>query len=325
MAVPTANQSLMHSGGLNFPAAISVGARHVDALFHFIYTLSAITFFGIVIALVVFILKYRRRPGHEVALDQMTHNAVLEILWSVVPLILVGIIFVWGYTAYIKNIVPQSGAKEIRVTARKWSWIFEDPATGFRSNNEVAVPVNQPIRFVMSSEDVIHSLFVPNLRIKQDILPNHYTSLSFTADVPGRYQIFCTEYCGDGHSKMLADLVVLTPSDYAKYQIAQKEEASKSMPLNELGQKISNDQGCFSCHSVDGKKGIGPSWKGIYGQTRAMANGASVKVDDNYIRRSVVEPAADVVAGFAPMMPTYAGKLSDQDMAAIIEYIRTVK
>ncbi len=325
MASATSNLSLVHSGGVNFPLAVGEAAYRVDALYFFIYFLSAVTFFGIVGALIYFVIKFRRRPDHQIALNQMTHSTALEIAWTVIPLILVSIIFVWGYTAYLKNIVPSSDAKEMRAIGRKWSWTFEDPTTGLRTNNELVVPLHQPIRLIMSSEDVIHSLFIPNLRVKQDVLPNHYTTLAFTADRAGRYQIFCTEFCGDGHARMLANLVVLDDADYVKWQADQKAASSATLPLNELGKKVSTDQGCFSCHSVDGSKSIGPSWKGIYGANRQLVGGKSAKADDNYLRRAIVDPAAEITAGYAPMMPTYAGKLSDQEMAGIIEYIRTIK
>lgn len=325
MSVSTANQSLMYTGGIHFPAAISEAARQVDSLFFFIYALSAVVFFGIVFALIYFVIKFRRTEKHQIALNQMTHNTTLEVVWTVIPLILVTIIFVWGYTSYLSNVVPPENSKEIRVIARKWSWAFEDPVTGIRSSNDLVVPVGQPIRLVMSSEDVIHSLYIPNLRVKQDVLPNHYTSLAFTADKMGQFQIFCAEYCGDGHSKMMGNLKVLSATDYAKWQIDQKTQSSAAMPMDQLGKKIANDQGCMSCHTIDGSKSIGPSWKGIYGQSHAMVGGKSVKVDDNYIRRSATEPAGDIVAGYSPMMPTYKGKLSDHDLAAIIEFIKTLK
>lgn len=189
--------------------------------------------------------------------------------------------------------------------------------------NEVVVPVNTPIKFLMTADDVLHSMFIPNMRVKKDIIPNHYTRLWFEATRTGTFQMFCTEYCGDGHSNMLATLTVLSHSEYQSW--LQSSGGDEDLPLRELGQKLYTSKACNTCHSLDGSVKTGPSWKGIFSADRALGDGSSVKIDENYIRESIVNPQAKVVKGFAPVMPTYKGLLSDREINGLIEYIKTLK
>ena len=194
----------------------------------------------------------------------------------------------------------------------------------FRSTlNEFVVPVNQPVRLIMSAEDVIHSFFVPSFRIKKDVLPNRYTTIWFETDQTGEYQVFCTEYCGDGHSGMLAVLKVVSWGDYQEWLQKGSAGANDAMPLMELGEKLYTSKACNTCHSLDGVSGVGPSWKGMY-EALLVSEGADVKVQ-NYLREAIVEPQKVIAKGYAPVMPSYSGLLSDREIDAIIEYIKSIK
>jgi cytochrome c oxidase subunit 2 len=175
----------------------------------------------------------------------------------------------------------------------------------------------------MTSEDVVHSFYVPNFRVKKDVIPNRFTRVTFLPDKVGNYQIFCAEFCGDGHSQMLGSIRVVTKEDYEKWQ--KEQNSGADLPLDQLGEKVYNSKGCSTCHSIDGSPKTGPSWKGIWGQTHKLEGGASVKVDENYIKESVLDPKAKIVAGFQPVMPTFSGLLSEREINGIIEYIKKLK
>ena len=271
----------------------------------------------------MFIIKYKRTGAHVKAKKQVIHNDVIETAWTVIPLIVVMIIFWWGYKDYLKLSVSPPNTLDIKVMGKKWFWAFNYPKEGINTLNEFVVPVDTPIRLIMSSEDVLHSFYIPNFRVKKDVIPNRYTTVWFHAKDQGTYQIFCTEYCGDGHSEMLAVLKVVSYGEYEKWLKVSGEDTST--PLPELGKKLYTAKACNTCHSLDGSLKVGPSWKGIYNSPRALSDGTSVNADDNYIRESIVNPQTKVVKGCAPVMPTYAGLLSDREIDAIIEYIKSLK
>lgn len=304
------------------PKQASVLAPGVDGLFWFITFINVFFFTLITVLIFVFVRRYRRRSPNEIT-PHITHNQKLEIAWSVIPLMIVIGIFFWGFHGYVSAQVAPANAIEIQATGKKWVWQFEYP-DGMRTLNEIHVPVNRPVRLVMTSEDVIHSFFVPTFRMKKDVVPGRYTEEWFTATVPGVHQVFCTEYCGKGHSDMLAKITVDDEKAYQKWLI-EGDESLKTMPLPELGKMVHENRGCATCHSLDGSRGQGPSWKGIWGATHQMADGTQVKVDENYIRESILEPQAHVVAGFEPVMPTFKGMLRDREILGVIEFIKTVK
>ncbi|MGE4170466.1 MAG: cytochrome c oxidase subunit II [Candidatus Margulisiibacteriota bacterium] len=322
--VTTGNESLMHTGTIWFPEAGSALAGQTDLLFYTIFVASVLFFLVLIGITAFFLVKYKRSGKHTAALKQITHNDKLEIIWSVIPLIVVMGIFYWGYMEYLKLIVPPANTVDIHVTGKKWMWQFEYPQ-GKQTLTDLVVPVNQPIKLIMSSEDVLHSFYLPNFRVKKDVIPNRYTVLWFSPERVGNFQIFCTEYCGDGHSQMLGNLKVVSAEDYQKFLT---EEEGKDIPddqLDKLGAKLYVSKGCVACHSLDGKPGVGPSWKGLYGSKRTFSNAPAEVADDNYIRESVVKPGAKVVTGFGPVMPTFSGLLSDREITGIIAYIKTIK
>jgi len=322
---PILTESLINKGNLFFPEAASTFASGVDNPFLMVFWLSVIFFVPILVVIAIFLVRYRRKTADQQALAQITHNTKLEIIWSVIPLILLIIIFWWGFNGYLKMSVPPKDSLEVRVTARKWSWSFNNLQDVIETTGELVVPVNQPVKLIMSSDDVVHSLYIPNMRVKKDVVPNRYTTLWFEAVRTGNFQIFCTEYCGDGHSSMLAVLRVLSESDYDRWVLAQKKKMQQVLPLNELGEISAQKYGCLACHSVDGNSGVGPTWKDVYGSKRLLADGSSVTVDDNYIRESITNPSAKVVKGYPPAgMPVFAGKVSDKELAGLAEYIKTL-
>jgi cytochrome c oxidase subunit 2 len=297
-------------------------AGKVDGLFLFIVILN-IFFFILIAGLIgVFVAKYRRKGPND-RVSNITHNTTLEIAWSVIPLLILVVVFFWGFKDYMTATVAPGEAMEINIQAEKWLWTFEYP-NGMRSIGSLYVPVNKPVRLIMQSKDVLHSFFIPGFRIKTDVLPNRYTEQWFQADQAGVYQVQCTEYCGKGHSEMNAKINVLTPAQYEDY-LENGSPEERNMPLAELGKLLYSNVGCATCHSLDGSRGQGPSWKGIYGEEHAMGDGRKFKVDENYIRTSILQPQAMVVQGYEGIMPTYQGLLRDRQILALIEFIKSQK
>ncbi len=308
------------SGTFWMPPSHSTIAGDIDALFYFIYYVSAIILLGVTVAMVLFAVKYKRRK-QEMA-PHMGHNNALEITWTIIPTILVYVVFVWGFKGFINmNVVPKD-AYEIKVTGQKWFWSFDYP-TGATTVNELVVPVGKPIKLLMSSKDVIHCLFVPDFRTKRDLLPNRYSIQWFEATSTGDFLIECAEYCGTKHSEMNGKVRVMTEVDFNKW-LETNSNAGEGMAPEEYGAKLYTTKACITCHSTDGTAGTGPTWKGIYGTQEKLADGSSVLVDENYIRESILQPQAKVVAGFQPVMPTFQGILKDRDIDAVIAYMKSL-
>ena len=307
---------------LILPVEASTASGDIDNLFWFITGLN-IFFFVLIAGLIgLFVLNYRRKGPNDVT-PHITHNFTLEVIWSTLPLVILIGVFFWGFRGFVNANVAPGEAIEIQVRAKKWIWEFEYP-DGMRTLNSFHVPLNKPVRLVMQSEDVLHSFFVPNFRVKHDVLPGRYTEVWFQATKPGKHQVFCTEYCGKGHSDMLAQVVVDDDAAYQKWLIEGDEELKK-MPLPELGKLVHETRGCATCHSLDGTRGQGPSWKGMFGQTHTMTDGAKFTVDDNYIRTSILEPQKMIVQGYDGIMPTYQGLLRPREIDGVVAYIKTLK
>ena len=318
-------ESLVDLGGVWFPEKASTFAGSVDIVFYFILILSIIFFIAIVAAVFYFIHQYKRTKDNPKATAQIVHNTRLELTWTIVPTILVMIIFYWGYKEYLKMSTTPSNALEVNIIGKQWFWEFEYPKHGVKTINEMVVPVNKPIKLIMTSHDVLHSFFIPNFRTKRDLVPNKYTVIWFEATKTGNFQIFCTEYCGDSHSNMIGIAKVVSHEEFQEWVSAGAGDADKELPLAELGKKLYQSKACFTCHSVDGSTLVGPSWKGLYGKKRTFSNAKPTTADENYIRESIVYPANKIVTGFQNVMPTYASLLSDRENDAIIEYIKTLK
>jgi cytochrome c oxidase subunit II len=308
------------------PEVASSIAGKVDGVLMLITLMSLVFFVLITVLLVYFAIKYRRRSEDDET-PYITGNEPLEIIWTVIPSILLIVLFIYGYVVFKEMRNPPKDAIDIGVEAKQWLWTF-DYYNGKKTINELYVQQNRPVRLVMQSDDVIHDLFIPAFRIKQDVLPGRYVQEWFTPTKIGTYDIFCAEYCGTGHSAMRAKVIVLSPEAYGIWEQGAKAAGGAgvaSLPPAELGEKIYKEKGCNACHSIDGTRIVGPSFKGIYGNTVELQDGSKISVDENYIRQSILEPASQVVKGYQPVMPSFKGILSDEDITGVIAYIKTLK
>lgn len=309
------------NGTIFFPEQSSTIASEVDALYYFIFYLSIFFFVLVTGGSFYFAWKYKKK-GKDTFTQGLAHNTSLEIFWTVVPTILVFVVFVWGFKTYLKMQVPPSNAIEIKVTGQKWFWTFAYPQ-GVVTTNELVVPVNKPVNLLMSSKDVIHSFYIPNFRLKNDVLPNRYSALWFEATQEGEFNLFCAEYCGTSHSDMIGKIKVLSEADYELWLASSS--GTSDLPPDKWGEELYTSKACFTCHTIDGNAGVGPTFKGIFGRQEKMTDGSTVTVDENYIRKSILEPQAQVVEGFQPVMPTYQGVLKDAEIDALIAYLKTLK
>jgi cytochrome c oxidase subunit II len=301
------------------PPAASAIAHHVDVLYGFLLIVSFISCVLVIGGFVYFSIAYRRKdPTANGA--WITHNNVAEFLWSFIPFLIFMLVFVWGWIVYTELRTMPKNALEIAVTGQQWSWSFTYKS-GKTTSGEFYVPIDQDIRLVMSSKDVIHSFYIPAFRNKQDVVPGRYTAMWFRPDKLGDYQVFCAEYCGDAHSGMLAKLHVVSREQYETWL---GNDEYKGLAPVEVGKKVYASR-CMVCHNTTTEKKIGPGWAGIFGKDEALEGGKTVKVDENYIRESIVDPNAKIVKGFPPAMPSFAGQLNDQEIMGVIEYIKTLK
>ncbi|MDZ7638162.1 MAG: cytochrome c oxidase subunit II [Bryobacterales bacterium] len=297
-------------------------AREVDNIYMFITYVSIVFYAIIAVGVGYFVYKYRRRRGNEETPD-ITHNTALEIVWTVIPTIPLVVMAFWGFTTYMQARVAPADSLEIKVIAKKWAWDFTYP-NGMTFGQEMHVPVGRPVKLVMISQDVIHDFFLPDFRIKADVVPSRYTQLWFKADEPGEHIVFCAEYCGRDHSNMLAKVVVDTEEQYQQW-LEQKAEELMNMPLPELGKLLYVNKGCNTCHSIDGSRIQGPSFKGIWGETHQFVGAAPTVVDENYVRESILQPALKVRSGYEAIMPSFQGLLREREIQALSEYIKSLK
>jgi len=309
------------------PDPASTVAEPVDWLFNFLAWSCGILFLLVVVPLIVFAIRYRRRHAGQKALTQKDHNTALELLWTGLPVVYLTILFHWGFVGYTKIYQAPVNAKQIRITGEKWSWeaIYpqEDGGIKVGSTGKIVVPIGQPVELTMISKDVIHSFFIPNFRVKQDVLPNRYTQLWFQPTKLGEFPVFCAEYCGDSHSRMMTRIEVVTPEAYKIWLVNEKKKFDDLPPV-ELGKLLYNDKGCYQCHSVTNAPGqSAPTFKGLYKHPVELNDGTTVLADDNYIRESIIDPQAKIVKGYGPLMPKK--DLSETEIIALIEYIKSLK
>ena len=308
------------------PEQASSFSPAVDNVFYFILGISIFFFCLIVVLMVAFVALYRRRPGVD-SQKTATHNTFLELFWSGIPILLVCIIFFVGFKAYSYIRIAPAQAYEVNVIAKQWSWTFKYP--NGHVDTALYVPAGEPVRLVMQSQDVIHGLAIPAFRINMDVVPGRYTKIWFNAEKPGEYQLYCTQYCGAGaeglgHSDMVAKVVVLERKDFDKF-MTDAVNFLKTLPPAQAGEKLYERYGCVTCHSIDGTKRTGPSFKGIWGHQADFKNAPSQTVDENYLRESILEPSAKIVQGYPDQMTTFKGYIKDEEISAIIEYIKSLK
>jgi cytochrome c oxidase subunit II len=300
-----------------FPEQASTIAGPVDALLLFLIGVSALFAGLIFLTVIVFAIKYRRRSEKE----RPRHTQVsvaLEVLWTVIPLGLTMVMFGWGAWIYFTMSRPPADAIEIFVVGKQWMWKLQHP-DGQREINELHVPMGRPVKLTMTSEDTIHSFFVPEFRVKKDVVPGRYSTVWFQATKPGEYHLFCTQYCGTNHANMIGRIVVMTPEAYQ----AWLKGGGPSISLAAAGEALFQQKGCASCHLPDGK-GPAPSLVGLFGKPVKLSTGATVTADEAYIRESILDPLAKIVAGYQPIMPPFKGLLSEDQLLQIIAYIKSL-
>lgn len=303
------------------PSQASTVAREVDTVFYLIYWIS-VFFFALIVGLMTwFIIRYRRRRADDQAQPSPTHSLALEVTWTAIPVIVSILLFVVGFKSYMDMTTPPRGAYEISVTGQKWNWLFTYP-NGYVSD-ELHVPVDRPVLLTMTSEDVIHSLWIPAFRVKMDVVPGRYNRTWFEANTPGTYPLLCTEYCGVGHADMLS-VVIVHPSGRFETWLESASNVLDTMPPADAGALLAQRLGCIACHSLDGSSGIGPTFLDLYGSTVVTRDGLQLIADDNYIRESIVDPMAVITAGYDPVMPTYAGRIRDREITSIIAYLKSI-
>jgi cytochrome c oxidase subunit 2 len=303
-----------------FPESASSVSGDVDLLFIAWSAISA--FFTVLIAglILYFMTRYRRRHPEEVGANERA-AMWLEVGWSVIPLIIMLFMFAWGTRVYFQLYRPPADVARFSAIGKQWMWKIQHP-TGQREINALHVPVGQPVQVELQSEDVIHSFFVPAFRVKQDAVPGRKTSLWFKPTKPGTYHLFCTEYCGTEHSKMIGSVIVMEPQAYETWLAGGV--TAKSMAAS--GAELFQLHACVTCHraATAGRLARGPALEGIYGNQVKLADGRTVIADDDYLRESILNPAAKLVAGWDPVMPTFQGQVTEEQITQLIAYLRTL-
>jgi cytochrome c oxidase subunit 2 len=307
----------MWSGTPLFPVGASTMAGRVDTLFFFVLAIAA--FFSLLIAVLIvfYAVKYRRRA--PTAIGVAIHGGTaLEVGWIVIPSLITVAIFVWGASVFFAMSTPPEETLNVYVVGKQWMWKFQH-LDGQREIDELHVPVGRPVKLIMTSEDVIHDLFVPAFRVKADVLPGRYTTLWFQATEPGRYRLFCSQYCGTRHSAMTGDVVVMEPPDYEAWLSGGPVEGS----LASSGQKLFAQLACNTCHRVDAQ-GRGPVLQGLFGKTVTLQSGQTATVDEAYIREMILHPSANVPAGYQAIMPSFQGVVSEEQLLELVEYVKSL-
>jgi len=320
-----------------FPPQASAHAASVDWIYFALSAVTVVFTVGVALAILVLAVKYRRLRPDQVGED-VHESHLVELTWTVIPLILCLGLFYWGTKVYLDHLPIPEDAIEISVVGKQWMWKFQHPG-GRREINNLHIPLGRKVHLRMISQDVIHSLFVPAFRMKQDVLPLFYTSTWFEAIRPGEFHLHCTEYCGKDHSAMGGTVYVMQPADYDRWlSSGTGMDAPPALPVIGAGaavaptgsaavlrgRQVYNSMACASCHLTNGK-GQGPSHVGIFGSRRQFADGSNVIADDNYIRESILNPSAKIVAGYAPVMPPYQGRVSEEEILDIIAFIKSEK
>jgi len=308
----------MNKGLRFFPEQASSLAHNVDVLYYFLIGVSV--FFSLLIFFLIYIfaVKYRRRSEDEIA-TEIPGMMKLEVLWSVIPLILVMVVFVWGASLYFDTYTPPDDAVEMYVVGKQWMWYIQHP-NGIREINELHVPVDQAVKLTMSTEDVIHSFFIPAFRVKKDVVPGRYTNMWFEATKPGEYHLFCAEYCGTKHSQMKGRVVVLSQEDYQEWLSG----GASNEPMEVVGERKFQKLACHTCHS-DKPNARGPALYGLFGRTVRLKGGKIALANEDYIRESILDPTAKIVAGYNPVMPTFKGQINEAELLQIIAYIKSLE
>lgn len=301
------------------PPSASTLSGKVDALYFY---LSGVTvFFTLLISgvLIFFVIKYRRRTPWEIP-RPIAGSHKLETLWSVIPFIIAMSMFAWGAQIYFEQSRVPRNAQEIYVVGKQWMWKIQH-STGQREINELHVPVGRKIKLIMTAEDTIHDFFIPAFRIKADVLPGRYTTQWFEATKPGTYYLFCAEYCGMNHSGMIGSVIVMPASEFDDWLTGNAGQQSPAV----AGQQLYQSLGCVSCHGANGEGGRGPELAGLFGKQVFLTNGQTLTADEAYVRESIENPQAKLVNGFGPIMPTFQGQVTPEQLIQLMAYIKSLQ
>lgn len=299
------------------PEQASTVATQVDALWWTWVAISALSSLLIAVAVFYFFVRYQRRQTEQIG-HQDPGSTTLEIVWSVIPLVIVLVMFVWGTKVFFDQSRPPADAVEYYATGKQWMWKFKHPS-GKREINDLHVPVDQPIKLTMISEDVIHSLFVPAFRVKADVLPGRYTTVWFEATKPGEYHLFCAEYCGTEHSLMGGTVYVMEQDEYEAWLAREPGGGDQLATGEQLFQRFA----CDTCH-YEGARARGPNLEGVFGSTVTLADGSTVTADEEYIRESILNPKAKVVKDYEPLMPTFQGQVTEDQLLELVQYVKSL-
>jgi cytochrome c oxidase subunit 2 len=301
------------------PESASTVSSKVDALYFY---LSGVTlFFTLLISgtIIFFVIKYRRRSPFEIP-RPIAGSHKLETMWSVIPFIIAMSMFAWGAQIYFENSRPPKNANEIYVVGKQWMWKIQH-STGQREINELHVPVGRKIKLIMTAEDTIHDFFIPAFRIKADVLPGKYTTQWFEATKAGTYHLFCAEYCGMNHSGMIGSVIVMQPSEFDNWLSGNAGQQSPAV----AGQQLYQSLGCITCHGASGEGGRGPALVGLFGRKVDLTNGQSLTADESYVRESIENPQAKIVTGFGPIMPTFQGQVTPEQLIQLMSFIKSLQ
>jgi cytochrome c oxidase subunit II len=322
---------------LFLPDQASTFARDLDRLHFFVILTTFVMSTAVGLTAILFFIRYRRRSESQTT-PHIEPPVWMEALFIGVPLSFFILWFFLGFREFVRQQTPPADSMDVYVMGKKWMWKFAYP-DGPNAINVLRVPAGRNVRLLMTSRDVIHSFFVPEFRIKQDVLPGRYTQTWFNATTPGRYQILCAEYCGAGHSIMRGEVIVLKPQDFEDWlafqhrgvvatQDGQPTALDFAPALGNMvdqGRRIAAEQGCVKCHSTDGTRHIGPTWLDLYHRRERLTDGKTVEADEAYLTESMMDPALKVVEGFQPVMPSFQGKLAGPEVAALVEYIKSLQ
>ena len=320
MLTPHANSVILMLQGIGIPLRPTPGstiAEGVDKLHFFLTGVTLFFTFLIFAVIFYFAIRYRRRSEDEVPPPTITYLP-LELAWTIVPTLIVAVIFVWGSSLYFRNSRPPNASMEIFVVGKQWMWHLQHPE-GPREINELHIPIGVPVKLTMTSEDVIHGFFIPAFRVKKDVLPGRYSSIWFQPTQLGEFHLFCTQYCGAEHAGMGGWVYVMTPSDYASWLSG----GVKGQSMTQVGEKLFGQYGCNTCHKPD-NSGKGPSLVGVFGRAQKLADGRTLVVDEAFLRQAITNPNSMPIPNYAPVMPSFQGQLNEDQILQLLAYIKSL-
>src|ERR1700759_574013 len=297
-----------------FPPEASAISPYMDAFYFFLCAISAVGLVAVAILVFGFSIMYRKEKSPVAT--QIEGSTLLEATWTIIPLALFLVCFVWGGLLYFRIYNPPADAMNIYVVGKQWMWEAEHPG-GQHEINALHVPIGRPVQLTMISQDVFHSFSIPDFRVKREVIPGPYSTVWFEATTTGTYHIFCTQYCGTNHSVMIGEVTAMSPDDYQKWT----QESTSGMSLAQNGERLFASMGCNACHSGSATA-RGPNLAGVYGSKLQLANGSQVVVNEAYLRDAILNPSQHVTAGYAPIMPTYQGQVSEDGLIDLVEYIK---